>query len=74
MSTRYFQKQDSTKPVGTIQFAGYDTIGGKLWGVYATENPEEITALEAAEADKKQGVYEITAEGYAAPHQKKTSN
>lgn len=72
MSTRYFQKQDSTKPVGTIKFEGYDMIGGKLWGVWATENPEEITALEAAVADKRQGVYEISQEEYAATQQKKT--
>jgi hypothetical protein len=72
MSTRYFQKAGATKPVGTIQFEGYDIIGATLWGVYQTDKPEEIAVLEAALADKKQGVHEITAQEFYATQQKKT--
>lgn len=43
----YFMCSNAGEPKAGIQFEKVENLGGTIWGVYATDNPEEISKLDA---------------------------
>lgn len=70
----YYQASRANQDKAGIKFEPWDSIGGVLWGTYATENADEITKLDALAKDPRSGVSSITAEEYGKLMQKKTSS
>lgn len=70
LEARYFQAQNCRR--WPELFEPFDTLGGILWGICATDNPETLSMIAALIAQPKLGVSEITQDEYHRVKQKKT--
>lgn len=66
---KFYLKDNASVPLGAIEFTPYAITGGTLFGVFATDKPDEIAFLDAKVAAKL--LNEITSEDYAACLKKK---
>lgn len=66
---KFYLTKNATQLVAGIKFEPYSIFGGALFGVYATENADEIKKLDELVGQKK--IYEQTAEDHAACLKKK---
>lgn len=74
MSKKFYQAQKVQKPIEGFQFEATETLCGVLWGIYATEDPEQIEKLDALVKNPKAGVYSLTEQEYIGQSQKKMSS
>ncbi len=70
-TTQYYLLEGAKKTISGITFQPYDIIGGVLWGLYATDKPEEIEALDKEAANPKIGLSKLSYEEFAPMAQKK---
>lgn len=71
---QFYQAQNANRSIGGVVFEPYEVFAGTILGVYATENPGEITTLDALAADKTSGVTKIDEATYDNLCKKKAPN
>lgn len=73
-TTQYYLLEGAKRAIAGITFQPYDIIGGVLWGIYATDKPEEIAALDKEAANPKVGLSKISYDEFLPMAQKKIPN
>lgn len=69
---KYYLVEGAAKPVAGIHFDPYEIIGSVLYGIYATDKPAEIEAIDnEITKHPKRGVSVLSAEEYNTYAQKK---
>jgi hypothetical protein len=74
VQTQYYLLEGARKPVAGIEFQPFDIIGSVLWGIYATDKPAEIEALDKEASNPKVGLSKITYDEFLPMAQKKIPN
>jgi|ERR1041385_1568541 hypothetical protein len=61
---KYYEARNAGRQIGGVYFNITSLAAGTAWGVYATDDPEQIAALDALVQEKRSGVVSIDKASY----------
>lgn len=64
METKYYHAENAGRLIGGIKFSGYSIFAGALFGIYETNDPGQISKLDALTSSPSSGVTSISNHEY----------